>query len=176
MATPIRIDIDAGAITASINRLLQLTGPRGLEKVQVEIGDALVDSTRERFVTSTAPDGTRWAPNTQATYLAYLRKSGKVTLKIGQLNKRGTALAQSKKPLIGKSKVLSMDIYPAIEDGALVIGSPMVYAAMQHFGGSKAQFPKLWGDIPARPFLGLSDDDERDILDILGRHLADAAP
>lgn len=176
MATPIRIDIDAGAITASINRLIQLTGPGGLVPAQREIGEALVDSTRERFATSTAPDGTRWAPNTQVTYLAYLRKSGKVTRKDGRLNKRGAELVQSKKPLIGAGKSLSTQIYYSIEDGALVIGSPMVYAAMQHFGGSKAQFPKLWGDIPARPFLGLSDDDERDILDILGRHLADAAP
>ncbi|WP_248594777.1 hypothetical protein [Candidatus Accumulibacter contiguus] len=28
----------------------------------------------------------------------------------------------------------------------------MNYAAMQQFGGTKARFPHLWGDIPARPF------------------------
>lgn len=27
------------------------------------------------------------------------------------------------------------------------------YAAMMNFGGTKAQFPHLWGDIPARPFM-----------------------
>lgn len=27
------------------------------------------------------------------------------------------------------------------------------YAAMQQFGGKKSQFPKLWGDIPARPYI-----------------------
>ena len=27
------------------------------------------------------------------------------------------------------------------------------YAAMQQFGGKKSQFPKLWGDVPARPYI-----------------------
>lgn len=32
----------------------------------------------------------------------------------------------------------------------------MKYAAIQQFGGTKAQFPHLWGDIPARPFLPIT--------------------
>lgn len=176
MATPIRIDIDAATVTAAVNRLLQLTGPGGLVPAQREIGEALVDSTRQRFATSTAPDGSRWAPNTQTTYLQYLKGRSGTLGKDGRLNKRGAGYAISKKPLIGKSQSLSTQIYYSIESGALVVGSPMVYAAMQHFGGRKAQHKHLWGDIPARPFLGLSADDERDILDILTRHLGAATP
>ncbi len=33
--------------------------------------------------------------------------------------------------------------------------------------------PIPWGDIPARPFLGLSDD-EADVRDIVARYLVDA--
>jgi phage gpG-like protein len=42
---------------------------------------------------------------------------------------------------------------------------------MQQFGGSKSEFPHLWGDIPERPFLGISDDDRSNILDIVQSHL-----
>lgn len=48
------------------------------------------------------------------------------------------------------------------------MGSARPYAAMMHFGGTKPEFPHLWGDIPARPFLGLSDQDRRDVVEITG--------
>jgi phage gpG-like protein len=42
---------------------------------------------------------------------------------------------------------------------------------MQQFGGTKSRWPHLWGSIPARPFLGVNPDDEREILDILRKHM-----
>ena len=39
------------------------------------------------------------------------------------------------------------------------VGHDVPYAAMQQFGGKKADFPKLWGDIPARPYLPFTLDD-----------------
>lgn len=54
------------------------------------------------------------------------------------------------------------------------VGSNKVYAPVMYFGAEKGAFGKTkrgspipWGDIPARPFLGLNADDEADILDIL---------
>ncbi|RUR41274.1 hypothetical protein ELY25_02340 [Vreelandella populi] len=47
----------------------------------------------------------------------------------------------------------------------------MVYAAMQNYGGTKAEFSHLWGDIPGREFIGLNDDDEDEVLGILADHL-----
>jgi phage virion morphogenesis protein len=54
------------------------------------------------------------------------------------------------------------------------VGSNKVYAPVMFFGAEKGAFgknkrggPIPWGDIPARPFLGLNADDEADILDIL---------
>jgi len=37
--------------------------------------------------------------------------------------------------------------------------------------GTKEEFPNLWGDIPGRPFLGISEQDKSDILAIIQRHL-----
>jgi phage gpG-like protein len=42
------------------------------------------------------------------------------------------------------------------QENSLLVGSTMKYAAMQQFGGKKSQFPHLWGDIPARPFLPIT--------------------
>jgi phage gpG-like protein len=51
------------------------------------------------------------------------------------------------------------------------IGSAEPEANLQQHGGTKAQWPHLWGDIPARPFLGVSQADEENILDIVSRYL-----
>jgi phage gpG-like protein len=45
---------------------------------------------------------------------------------------------------------------------------------MMNFGGTKAQFPHLWGDIPARPFMPISklpNQWEKDIVEIIKRHI-----
>jgi phage gpG-like protein len=47
----------------------------------------------------------------------------------------------------------------------------MAYTNMMQFGGTKSQFPHLWGDIPARPFVGVSDADKAAILDVISRRL-----
>lgn len=62
-----------------------------------------------------------------------------------------------------------------------MVGSNKPYAAMMHFGGDKADFPHLWGDIPARPFLPmdaegkLQPEAEEAILDLALAHLEIAA-
>lgn len=125
-----------------------------------DFGDYLVDSTTQRFLTGTAPDGSVWAPKSPVTIAA---QGGRKT------NRLDT------RPLFGPSKALSSTInYEAFSD-RVEWGSPMIYAAMQHFGGSREAFPHLWGDIPARAFLGISPEDETNLLDIAGDWLMDAA-
>lgn len=134
-----------------------------LKPLMSAIGEGLTDSTKERFKTSTAPDGSRWSPNAPRTILAYLNEySGNFT-KSGQLNKRGASRALSKKPLIGISKELSSTInYKATADGVQV-GSPSIKASTHQFGRE----PKggFRARIPARPFMGLSQSDQELIND-----------
>lgn len=61
------------------------------------------------------------------------------------------------------------------------IGTNVIYAATHQFGAQQGQYGKSsrggpipWGDIPARPFFGVSPEDEEDILDIATRYMADA--
>jgi phage gpG-like protein len=55
------------------------------------------------------------------------------------------------------------------------ITTDVEYAAMMNFGGTKAQFPNLWGDIPARPFFpseNLPLEWESDVMNVLNNFLA----
>ncbi|HCH26987.1 MULTISPECIES: phage virion morphogenesis protein [Psychrobacter] len=58
--------------------------------------------------------------------------------------------------------------YIALPDG-VKWGTNVVYARMMHYGGKKALFPHLWGDIPARPYMGMTDDDRASVLNIINR-------
>lgn len=150
------------------------------------IGEILIDSTKQRFRTSTGPDGTRWQENSPTTILEYLRRRSGIHDKEtgkrvgtkdgyylkrgddkGRLSKRSGSILAAKKPLIGEGKALSLRINYKLVGDSVHVGTPEAYGAMQHFGGKKSQFKNLWGDIPARPFLGVSDQDREGILDTL---------
>ncbi len=115
------------------------------------IGEGIMERTKERFATSSGPDGQRWQANAQSTITAYLARKGGFGKK--GITQKGQALAMSKKPLIGLSGDLRREFHVNAVVNAVTIGNTMKYAAMQQFGGTKAAFHQLWGDIPARPFL-----------------------
>lgn len=152
------------------------------KQLMAQIGELLVDSTKQRFATSTAPDGSRWQENSEVTLLGYLDKyKGSFRKKDGGLTQKGAKRLGGKKPLIGENGSLSTTIAYKIEGvGTLIIGSPEEYAAAQQFGmkngyaGSTKKGSSIpWGDIPAREFLGLSDQDNVMLIelssDFLGR-------
>lgn len=154
----ITVEIKNDQITAALAGIGQaLDNPL---PVFQDFGEYLVKSTTDRFPTGKAPDGSVWAPKSPVTIAA---QGGRRT------NRLDT------RPLFGPSGSLSSTIsYEAFSD-RVEWGSPMVYAAMQQFGGSKSAFPNLWGDIPARPFLGISAEDETALLDICAEWLEQAA-
>lgn len=141
-------------------------------------GELLVDSTKRRFREGRGPDGVEWPQNQPSTILKYLERfSSSFSKKTGRITKAGAGRATSKKPLIGETQSLGRTINYRVSGDRLFIGSPMIYAATQQFGARKGQFgrskrgPIPWGDIPARPFLGLSDQDRRDIVALAREHL-----
>ncbi len=145
------------------------------------IGEALVKSTKQRFQTSTAPDGSRWAPNSQATYLRDLGSAKSLHGKDGRINSKGSGKVMGKRPLIGETGNLSQQIHWRVDADALSVGSTMEYAATQQFGAKQGAFgrdkrnhPIPWGDIPARPFLGVSDQDASKIMSIVNEYLRGA--
>ena len=53
-----------------------------------------------------------------------------------------------------------------IGDESLEFGTNMEYGAIHQFGGTSGMIPRL-AAIPARPFLGLSDEDEKEVIEIM---------
>lgn len=109
-----------------------------LDKVMLEIEDYLLDSTKARFVTMTAPDGTAWQPLSPAYYAAKPRNKNLILTLNGYLRR---------------------SIYSIRGEDTVTIGSNIPYAMTHQFGR---------GNIPARPFIGLSRDDENYISERLG--------
>ena len=146
-----------------------------------DVGETLLNSTRERFRSQRAPDGTPWAPLSPAYAARKKRHKDKPLTLSGAL--RGTLVKQT-------------------DQDSLRIGTPLIYGATHQFGAAKGSFGTVtarvneytrrsrsgatftvrahtrqmtvpWGDIPARPFLGLSADDRSDLLDALQAYLAE---
>ena len=136
----ITIEFNDGAVLAGIGKLQDQLGD--MTSFMDDLGELLVASTKARFPAGTAPDGTAWAPNSPATLA---RKS-------------------DSRPLFGTSGSLNSQIFATTGPDFVRVGSDRVQAAMMQFGGSKSVFAHLWGDIPARPYLGLSDEDKENIL------------
>ncbi|WP_174279025.1 phage virion morphogenesis protein [Sphingomonas bacterium] len=155
-----RVTFNADAVFAALDK------PRAelsdLQPVYEDIGSYMVKATRERFPKGEAPDGTRWRQKSPVTLAQYLR--------------RGDGNRPS--PLIGPSGRLGREITATAASDGVEIGSSLIYSAVMQFGAqqgafgrSKRRTPLPWGDIPARPFLGLSRDDERTIIEIVDDHL-----
>ncbi|AJO78753.1 phage virion morphogenesis protein [Pseudomonas sp. MRSN 12121] len=76
---------------------------------------------------------------------------------------------------------LAASITTQATDSSALVGSNKPYAAMMQFGGTKSDFPHLWGDIPGRPYLPmdaegkLQPEAEEAILDLAMHHLEKAA-
>jgi phage gpG-like protein len=89
------------------------------------------------------------------------------------LTKKGRAVLANAKILRDSGILQDTLRYQLTADGrGVAVGTDRVYGAMQQFGGTRAQWPHLWGDIPARPFLGLDAADRAEIVAIFRRQLA----
>ncbi|MDX8377214.1 MAG: phage virion morphogenesis protein, partial [Mariprofundales bacterium] len=74
------------------------------------------------------------------------------------------------------SGALRLNLAYNADNNGLEFGSNAIYAATHQFGADKGAFGSgvPWGDIPARPFLGFSDNDKDDIIDIIYDHILQA--
>ncbi len=114
-----------------------------MQKFSRLVGAEMVNQTEERFYNQHGPDRQPWLPSKRA-----IEQGGDT------LRKDGRLLASIK--------------WVALPDG-VKWGTNVIYARMMHYGGKKALFPHLWGDIPARPFLGMNENDRASVLNIVNR-------
>ncbi|MDH2197891.1 phage virion morphogenesis protein [Ectopseudomonas oleovorans] len=151
----VELEFDNAAVLSAIRgALAELTDPRPM---LLDIGEALVNSTRDRFSAQRGPDGQTWKTLSPRYLETKSPNPGKI------LQRRGDLVRQ---------------IFPQVEGATLLVGTDRVYGAVHQFGALKGAFGKTrrgapipWGDIPARPFLGISDDDAAEIIAIARDHL-----
>lgn len=175
MADSIRIAIDDHEVLSVLDQIAQHLSPAGMAPAMKEIGEALTESTQQRFSTSTGPDGQRWAPLAEGTVLSRLAQiSGAYGKKDGKLNKKGSTAVMGMKPLVESGLLAGGIHYQLISGGAGVEIGTNRFAGEWEGGAAVHQFGSSDGRIPARPFLGLSDSDRSEVLDILNRFLEDA--
>ncbi len=136
-----------------------------VEILQAEIGELLMQSHRRRFIDQKAPDGTPWAPLSPAYKAKKKQNADRVLVLHGLL--AGTLRYQ-----VGVE--------------GLLFGTDRVYGAVHQFGAKKGQFgqgtyttrkgsfPIPWGNIPARPYLGVSEEDKVEIAELIKDRLAAA--
>lgn len=162
---PVSLDIVHDEITPALTRVAAaLDDPAPLYQ---DLGEYLVKSTTDRFPTGRAPDGSVWAPKSPTTLAAYGAR------KTNRLDTR---------PLFGPSGILSSTIFYQADASGVEWGSSRIYAGVMQMGAGKGAFgrtsrgaPIPWGNIPARPFVGISAEDETNILDIIAESMEGAA-
>lgn len=152
------IAFDHADLSAALARLLALG--RSPAPALRDIGEHLMISTRKRFAAQQTPEGAAWTPLSQVTLGRKKKNQGKILIERGDL--------------------MNLMRYQA-DNEKVDFGSDRVYAAVMQFGAPKGSLgatksggPIPWGDIPARPYLGLSGDDRKDIEQIVADHIARA--
>ena len=130
------------------------------------IATFLADRSEEAFAQEQSPEGIPWQPLSQAT-LARRKKAGKPSAK-----------------LLQQDRHLLNSITADWDKTAAVAGTNVIYATTHQFGAKQGQFgqgnyttrqgsfPIPWGDVPARPFLGVSATDAKEIENTIARFIA----
>ncbi|MCC4259195.1 phage virion morphogenesis protein [Pseudomonas aestusnigri] len=151
----VELELDSQSAIAALREALQLL--QEPQRLQRDIGEHLINSTRDRFRDERGPDGEAW----QALSPRYLANKEPNPGKILQ-----------------RSGHLARQISYQIQDGDLFVGTDRIYGATHQFGAKQGQFGKTsrggpipWGTIAARPFLGVSDSDADEIIALCRDHL-----
>lgn len=151
----VRIDGETDELLARLNQM------SGIDKAGVmnAIAEGVRTSTLERFRSEESPEGTRWKPSIRAT-----RQGGKT---------------------LTKSVGLKNSIKTQADGTGATVGTNLVYAATHQFGDERTirakksrylrfqigdrwvSVPSVRVNIPARPFLGISKEDEEEIKAML---------
>lgn len=151
-----KIDFDDNAQIRDLFADLRQVLSGEMKPLFTEIGADLEQSTRERIeTTKTGPDGTPW-PDISEAWRDDKRERG---LAEGILTMRGDLLNSIR--------------FEASDNSLQMIAGPTEYAAIHQFGGETGRRGGRFTML-ARPFLGLSRDDQANIIDavrdMLERH------
>lgn len=143
------VTFELAALQPILGRLNALGQPRRMAEGLASIGGLVESQTRARFDERTSPEGDAWTPWSEG--YAATRKKGQ------------TLLVASG----GFRDSIAWDL----TGDALRVGSNMVFAALHQEGGTDDMAPGP-AAVPARPWLGLSDDNVVEIEEAMADWIA----
>ncbi|MGB0732123.1 MAG: phage virion morphogenesis protein [Pontibacterium sp.] len=176
----ITVDYDDAQLQDALSRVLKLV--ENPKPAMAEIAEYLHGRSRENFDKEQAPDGTPWKPLQDSTKKAKLGRVPINKILHGQtLHLRDTIFPFFSNSEAGVSTGLGTEEYAAAQQlgtqGITIkshtrlikqaFGNPLPFPVYANIGAHK-------GNIPARPFLGLSNDDEAEIIAVLQQAIENA--
>ena len=141
------VNVDTAPARRALRRASDALGGRRAQSMFDQIGQTLVASTIARFESGRGPDGAAWKPSRRA-----LEEGGKTLVDKGLLRNSITHRAGAR---------------------GVDVGTNVLYGAIHQFGGRAGR--NRSAKIPARPYLGVDDEDARAIERIAEAHLRRAA-
>lgn len=147
----IELQTDIKGASSALQRASDALDGDGLALLLSDIGEYMLGATRDRAAQQIGPDGAPWA----ALSPRYAAHKSKV--------RPGVPILRFDNHMIGDQLSHQLDE----NNTALLVGTNAIQGAAQHFG-----YPER--KLPARPWLGVSDADADEILQLTQDHL-DAA-
>ena len=144
---PIEIKIDNKDVERKLLELAQKG--ENLRPLMKNIAGIFASATEENFKNEGRPD--KWTELSEAT------------------KKQRTKQKKWPGQILQVSGQLASSISTQYDDESAVIGSNLDYAAIHQLGGQAGKNKKV--EIPARPYLKLTDDDFNEILDATKQYL-----
>ena len=144
---PIEIKIDNKDVDRKLLELAQKS--ENLRPLMKNIAGIFASATEENFKNEGRPD--KWTELSEAT------------------KKQRTKQKKWPGQILQVSGQLASSISTQYDDESAIIGSNLDYAAIHQLGGQAGKNKKV--EIPARPYLKLTDDDFNEILDATEQYL-----
>jgi len=129
----LKISIDDREVQGLLKRLMKRMAD--MTPALAEIGEIVMESIQRNFEEKRAPDGSKWKPLASST-LKRKRHPGEI--------------------LIGEG-ILFGSIHPEAHRDRVSWGTNLIYGAIHQLGGFAGRGHAT--EIPARPYLGVRDDD-----------------
>jgi phage virion morphogenesis protein len=152
------VTLDDLAATRALGQLVAAS--QDMTALMDEVGRALVNGAIERIGTSNvSPDGSAWQPSHRA-----IDDGGKTLHASGQLMRSINAWAGPDNVVVGTNVP-----YAAVHQLGAATGSLGVWMGTDKRGRDMTVLSP-WGDIPARPYLGISAEEQTTILELVRGH------
>lgn len=146
-----------------------------LKPALTEFGSYEVASTQRRIEQEIDPEGDRWPELAMSTQLKRTGAGAGRDIKGRYTGGHGEGEARGADHMLRAKGLLFASLTYLASRFDLAIGSNRIYAALQQFGGND-DMPPGPAAVPARPYLGFSNEDEEELGFIVAEHLGSAVP